>query len=128
MAAAALATKIKEEAEEKKKAKELMEKAHKKKEKLSDKEAALAADEAKADKELVIANRLLKEGSERLSKAAPKGDMEEVESAAALVKEANEKINSVKIHRAELKKVREKLTKKRSSLMDAVIAVKKKKY
>ena len=127
MAAAALATKIKEEAEEKKKAKELMEKAHKKKEKLSDKEAALAADEAKADKELVIANRLLKEGSERLSKAAPKGDMEEVESAAALVKEANEKINSVKIHRAELKKVREKLTKKRSSLMDAVIAVKKKK-
>ena len=46
-----------------------MEKAHKKKEKLSDKEAALAADEAKADKELVIANRLLKEGSERLSKA-----------------------------------------------------------
>ena len=113
--------------EEKKKQEAVLAEAEKKKGKLQKKEDSLAADEAEVDVKIGIARKLLKEGTERLTKAIARKDMEEVQAASALVESANKKLDAINKHREELSNVKKKLGKKRKALMDAVITVKKKK-
>ena len=126
-AAAALAAKKAAEEEEQKKHDELVAQSEQKKGNLQKKEDQLAADEAEVDKNLAIANGLLMEGTARLSAAVKSNNMSEIQAASALVESANKKIKAVNTHRDNLRAVKEKLGKKRKTLMDAIIDATKKK-
>ena len=87
----------------------------------------LAEDEADNEKEMRIAESLIKEGSERLQEAIKNKNFGEAESASALIEGGNKKIAELKKNREEVKNRRDAITKKRGSLIIELISIKKKK-
>lgn len=116
-----------EDEEANKKMKEDLEKAEKRKGKLEKKEAMLAADEENIDQSIDVTNKLLKEGQTRLTQAIARKDFVEIELASSMIKSANDKLENVKLHREEQKKVKGDITKRRGSIMNFLMDSKKKK-
>ena len=119
--------KEREAEEEKRRIKEQLETAEKNKGNLEKKEAQLADDEASVDQLIIVTEKLLKEGQIRLTKATASKNMTEIELASSMIESANNKLGQIRQHGEQQQKVKADIGKKRGSLMDYLMASKKKK-
>ena len=119
--------KEREAEEEKRRIKEQLENAEKNKGNLEKKEAQLAGDGASVDQSIIMTEKLLKEGQIRLTKAIASKNMTEIELASSMIESANNKLGQIRQHREQQQKVKADIGKKKGSLMDYLMASKKKK-
>ena len=102
-------------------------KAEEKKTKLEEAEVSLLTDEKKVDIEHQIAERMLKEATDRMTEAIGKEDMIGIKASKEALDAAHQKFQRVKLHMEEQKKTRIMIGKKRKTVMENLVDVVKKK-